>query len=145
MSPIRECHSLYDNYCRQFYGNGKCDPGCNFADCGWDGGDCSDIPEDLADGALIIIVKMARDDFLKIVSTFMRDLGLILRSVIRVKKDDEGQDMVYPWPNDGNSRVKRFISAVIPGRSKRAAKGSKMYVLCGIYMITDIRCKCLLG
>merc|ERR1719402_2048347 len=90
----------YDGYCSENYNNGKCDPGCNNAACGWDGGDCA--PETThkkpTDGSIYFVLAMSiehfHDHFRKL---FERYLSLKLQTNLRVKHDENGHAMVYPF------------------------------------------------
>ncbi|KAG8235482.1 hypothetical protein J437_LFUL018752 [Ladona fulva] len=95
---LHPCNPNYDAYCQQHFANGHCDYGCNNAECNWDGLDCeaTKLP-DLAEGAISVVVLMDTGSFLNNRVPFLREVGHALRTNLRVKKDDEGRDMVYPW------------------------------------------------
>ena len=54
---------MYDTYCLINYQNGRCDSGCDTADCDWDGLDCDDSPAQVLPGKLYIIVLMGVEEF----------------------------------------------------------------------------------
>ncbi|KAF5891238.1 neurogenic locus notch protein 2-like, partial [Clarias magur] len=88
----------YDLYCRDHYQNGYCNEGCNNEACGWDGLDCtSDKPAQLADGTLIIVVLLQPTELLGDINGFLRSLGMLLHTNLRVKHNDQQQPMVYPY------------------------------------------------
>ena len=105
---LKECNPFYDTYCTNHYGNGHCDKGCDNAECGWDGLDCETTPESLAEGTLVLIVMVPPDEFRANMVNFLRGLGHLLHSVVRVKKDAKGEDMIYPWPRE-SGRSKRSL------------------------------------
>lgn len=123
---VKNCNPIYDAYCSNHYANGLCDKGCDTAECDWDGLDCDDSPEMLAKGTLIVIILVEPSVFRNISVTFVRRLGHLLRTVVRVKKDANGNEMIYPWTDSGQTdvatiRVKRYLEEIITGRVKRAA------------------------
>ncbi|UYV77481.1 N [Cordylochernes scorpioides] len=104
------CNENYENYCLRNYGNGLCDHGCNTEECNWDGLDCEpDLPK-LAHGTLMMIILTPPEVFRNSTATFLRDLGYILRTIVHIKKDENGQEMIYPWEarEIGSSSQKSF-------------------------------------
>ena len=91
---------IYDAYCRKHYANGLCDYGCNNAECNWDGLDCDTEPPSLAEGVISVVVRMDMQSFRSNVVAFLRDIGHELRTTLRVKQDDLGNDMIYPWKGE---------------------------------------------
>jgi Notch-like protein len=91
---------IYDAYCRKHYANGYCDYGCNNEECNWDGLDCDRAPPSLAEGVISVVVRMDMQSFRTNVVAFLRDIGHELRTTLRVKQDELGQDMIYPWKRD---------------------------------------------
>ena len=94
-----QCRPEYDGYCSDNYANGKCDEGCNNAACGWDGGDCEiDEPKKISDGSLYIVQLMTIEQFHdKFRTLFERYLSLKLQTNIKVRHDEAGKLMVYPF------------------------------------------------
>ena len=94
-----QCRAEYDGYCSENYANGHCDEGCNNSACGWDGGDCE---EELAhaptDGSLYVVQLMSIDKFHEqFRKLFERYLSLKLDTIVRVRHDENGRPMVYPF------------------------------------------------
>lgn len=95
-----QCRPEYDVYCTMNYRNGKCDEGCNTGACGWDGGDCDDITRSKrpTDGSIFFVLNMALDKFHDQYKTlFERFLSLKLGTNLKVKHDENGHAMVYPF------------------------------------------------
>lgn len=91
---------IYDAYCRKHYANGHCDYGCNNEECNWDGLDCDREPPSLAEGVISVVVRMDMQTFRSNVVAFLRDIGHELRTTLRVKQDELGNDMIYPWKRE---------------------------------------------
>ena len=91
---------IYDAYCRKHYANGYCDYGCNNEECNWDGLDCDREPPSLAEGVISVVVRMDVQTFRSNVVAFLRDIGHELRTTLRVKQDELGNDMIYPWKRE---------------------------------------------
>uniref|UniRef100_A0A8C9TA92 Notch receptor 2 n=1 Tax=Scleropages formosus TaxID=113540 RepID=A0A8C9TA92_SCLFO len=88
----------YDKYCADHYANGHCNQGCNTEECGWDGLDCAgDIPPQVADGTLVVVVLLQPDELLGDLRGFLRALGTLLHTNLRVKLDAQQKPMVYPY------------------------------------------------
>lgn len=106
-----QCNPHYDNYCRTHYNDGKCDPGCNSAECNWDGHDCErEEDKRLALGTLVIVVGVTPETFYNMSKEFLRKLGNLLRAVLVIKTDKNGNDMVYPYIEDKeNKRNRRSV------------------------------------
>lgn len=96
---------IYDAYCRKHYANGHCDYGCNNAECNWDGLDCDKEPPSIAEGIISVVVRMDMQSFRSNVVAFLRDIGHELRTTLRVKQDELGNDMIYPWKRDRESSL----------------------------------------
>lgn len=94
---LSPCNPTYDAYCQQHYANGYCDYGCNNAECNWDGLDCEKSPPELAEGVISVVVLMDILTFKKNLVAFLRDTSHQLRTTVRVKKDQMGNDMIYSW------------------------------------------------
>lgn len=92
------CVFRYDKYCADHFGNGICDRSCYTEACGWDGLDCSsDIPADIVDGTLVIVVRLQPKELLGDLKGFLRSLGALLHTNMQVKLDENKQPMVYAY------------------------------------------------
>lgn len=88
----------YDKYCADHYANGHCNQGCNTEECGWDGLDCSaDVLPQVADGTLVLVVLLQPEELLGDLRGFLRSLGALLHTNLRVKMDAQNRPMVYPY------------------------------------------------
>ena len=88
----------YDKYCADHYANGHCNQGCNTEECGWDGLDCSgDVLPQVADGTLVLVVLLQPEELLGDLRGFLRSLGTLLHTNLRVKMDAQQKPMVYPY------------------------------------------------
>ena len=89
--------------------------GCDSEECGWDGGDCIEPEEErrLAAGTLIIIVALPPAQFEEVAQDFLRNLSILLHSVVSVKQDDDGRDMIFAWPRDSQARRKRDVTSFV--------------------------------
>lgn len=104
----------YDKYCADHYADGRCDQGCNSEECGWDGLDCAgDKAEKLAEGTLIIVVLMPPDELLGDVRSFLRTLGTLLHTNLRIKLDSQGNPMVFPYYGEKSAARSRRSLVVI--------------------------------
>ena len=128
---MKRCNTFYEKYCQEHYANGYCDQGCNSSECEWDGLDCDTSPKQLARGTLIIIVLVKPEEFRSKANEFLRQLGHLMRAVLKIKKDENGDEMIYPWKQESDDknyqgiiRVKRYLRRLfqneIAGRNKRA-------------------------
>lgn len=63
---------------------------------------------------------MPLEDFYEVAQDFLRDIGLLLRTILVIAKDESGNDMVYPFNGD-TARVKRFAEQIPFLRIRRAA------------------------
>lgn len=100
---LNPCNPIYDAYCQKHYANGHCDYGCNNEECNWDGLDCENEQPLLADGLISIVVLMDMQVFRSNIVAFLREIGNQLRTTLRVKKDEAGNDMIYPWKLESDS------------------------------------------
>lgn len=88
----------YDKYCADHYGNGICDRSCYTEACGWDGLDCSsDTPAKPVDGSLVIVVRLQPKELLGDLRGFLRSLGALLHTNLKVKLDENKNPMVRPY------------------------------------------------
>ncbi|KAE8294283.1 Neurogenic locus notch-like protein 2 [Larimichthys crocea] len=97
-----EC--TYDRYCADHYANGNCDPSCNKEACGWDGLDCSAETPQVVDGTLILVVRLQPKELLGDMRGFLRALGALLRTNLRVKLDKNNEPMIFPWVEEEHGR-----------------------------------------
>lgn len=110
------CFFRYSEYCADHYGDKNCDQSCNTEACGWDGLDCSiDTPAKIADGTLVIVVLLQPEELLGDLKGFLRSLGALLHTNLRVKLDKNTKPMVYPYYKEQEERGRPDQS----GRSRR--------------------------
>uniref|UniRef100_A0A8C1WN15 Notch receptor 3 n=1 Tax=Cyprinus carpio TaxID=7962 RepID=A0A8C1WN15_CYPCA len=99
----------YETYCTNHYADGLCDQGCNTEECGWDGLDCAEnIPEDLAEGMLVIVVLLPPEELLRTQTAFLQKLSAILRTTLRFRLDQNGEYMIKPYTGH-ETRIKREL------------------------------------
>lgn len=99
----------YDKYCEDHFGNSVCDKSCHTEACGWDGLDCSaDLPPKDVFGTLVIVVRLQPKELLGDLKGFLRSLGAVLHTNLRVKLDDKRQPMVYAYYWDVNEQHKQL-------------------------------------
>ena len=77
---------------------------------------------DYAVGYLVFILDMSPEEFYAIAQSFLRDIGNLLRTILKIAKDLDGADMVYPYYG-GDARIKRSILDRLGIRVTRAAGG----------------------
>uniref|UniRef100_A0A8C5ILB4 Neurogenic locus notch homolog protein 2 n=1 Tax=Junco hyemalis TaxID=40217 RepID=A0A8C5ILB4_JUNHY len=130
-TPIRCPCCRYDKYCADHYADGRCDQGCNSEECGWDGLDCAgDKAEKLAEGTLIIVVLMPPDELLEDVRSFLRTLGTLLHTNLRIKLDSKGNPMVFPYYGEKSAaRSRRSLVVVRKHRElEQEVIGTKVFL-----------------
>lgn len=104
------CNPNFKSYCEENYGNGHCDQGCNNAPCNWDGNDCNNpTPMNNLKGTMVIFMMSTKDNFLINANEFLRNMGLLLNVVIKIKKDANGNFIIKPWSSNGLHREKRSV------------------------------------
>uniref|UniRef100_A0A8C2GDN5 Notch receptor 2 n=1 Tax=Cyprinus carpio TaxID=7962 RepID=A0A8C2GDN5_CYPCA len=109
----------YEKYCADHYANGHCNQGCNTEACGWDGLDCAtDTPPKLADGTLVIVVLLQPEELLGDLKGFLRSLGTLLHTNLRIKLDEHKRPMVYPYYGNEEDEIQDNI-ATMKQRGKR--------------------------
>lgn len=95
----RDCLPLYENYCIINYNNGHCDHGCNTEECAWDGIDCDKSSSGrILSGSLVFIILVPLNQLPIVLPGFLRQLSILLRGYLTVKRDDQEREMVYQWP-----------------------------------------------
>ncbi|KAE8582385.1 hypothetical protein XENTR_v10020099 [Xenopus tropicalis] len=148
-----QCNPLYDQYCRDHFQDGHCDQGCNNAECEWDGLDCDNMPENLAEGTLLIVVLMPPEKLKNNSVNFLRELSRVLHTNVVFKKDSKGEYKIYPYYGNEEELKKHHIKkrsaaswsdaptaifstmkeSVLPGRRRREldqmeVRGSIVYL-----------------
>lgn len=81
-------------------------------------------------GSLFIVVLVEPTEFQQIKKEFVRQLGRVLRAVVRIKKAESGEEMIFAWqgevPDNDNSlfqRTRRWAESLYEyhqWRSKRS-------------------------
>lgn len=100
---------IYEAYCIDHYADGRCDQGCNSEECGWDGLDCAgNVPENLADGVLVLVVLLPPDELVNTAPAFLQKLSAILRTTLRFRLDHNGEPMIRPYTRR-EARLKREL------------------------------------
>lgn len=104
------CNPSFKSYCELHYSDGNCDQGCNNAGCNWDGNDCTNVaPMNHLKGSMVIFVRSTLEEFMDSKRAFLRDMGKLLRLVVKIKKDANGIEMIKPWSPSNGSRRKRSV------------------------------------
>ena len=107
------CNPHFKDYCELNYDNGHCDQGCNNAACNWDGNDCTNyVPMNNLKGTMIIFVISTEEQFLKDSKDFLRNMGLLLGVIVKIKKDSGGNYLIKPWSANSENRSKRSIHQI---------------------------------
>ncbi|KAK7934325.1 hypothetical protein WMY93_005221 [Mugilogobius chulae] len=117
-----QCNPMYDQYCRDHYADGHCDQGCNNAECGWDGLDCANTPEKIAVGQLVLVVHIVPEQLLNNSFGFLRELSLVLRTNVLIRRDSKGQMMVYPYYGNQHELKKYNVKRSVDTWSNVPAK-----------------------
>uniref|UniRef100_A0A673W043 Notch receptor 2 n=1 Tax=Salmo trutta TaxID=8032 RepID=A0A673W043_SALTR len=128
-----QSYCKYDKYCAAHYANKICDKGCNTEACGWDGLDCSgDTPAEVADGTLVIVVLLQPEELMGDMRGFLRSLGTLLHTNLRVKMDDQQKPMLYPYygleHDDGNEGQPSTMMLRGKRELDKEVIGSKVYL-----------------
>lgn len=121
----------YDKYCADHFKDNHCDQGCNSEECGWDGLDCAaDRPEQLAEGTLVIVVLMPPEQLLQDARSFLRALGTLLHTNLRIKRDPQGNPMVYPYYGEKSAATKkqRLARRSLPDDQEQEVAGSQVFL-----------------
>lgn len=129
---IPPCNPHYDSYCHSVYDNGVCNEGCNTAACNWDGLDCGNhIGDRYSSGSLIIVVGVLPEQFSSMSKDFLRKLGGLLRAVLKIQRDENGVEMVFPWYKSDltQSRLRRALPEV----GRQQPDGTKIHLLIDIW------------
>uniref|UniRef100_A0A8C7VA42 Notch receptor 2 n=1 Tax=Oncorhynchus mykiss TaxID=8022 RepID=A0A8C7VA42_ONCMY len=129
-----QSYCKYDKYCAAHYANKICDKGCNTEACGWDGLDCSgDTPAVVADGTLVIVVLLQPEELMGDMRGFLRSLGTLLHTNLRVKMDDQQKPMLYPYYGLEHDGANEGQPSTMKLRGKRELDkevvGSKVYLV----------------
>lgn len=78
-------------------------------ECGWDGLDCAKkVPEELADGVLVLVVLLPPEQLLRTRTAFLQKLSAILHTTLRFRLDNNGEAMIRPYMRR-STRLKREL------------------------------------
>ncbi|KAL4608131.1 hypothetical protein GN956_G25171 [Arapaima gigas] len=102
----------YEPYCTEHFANGQCNQDCDTQECGWDGLDCADGgSSQLAGGWLVLVVQLAPEVVLRELRGLLRELAMLLRTNVRVRRDEQNRPMIYRYygPQEGDARVRRGL------------------------------------
>ncbi|CAH8436916.1 unnamed protein product [Schistosoma mattheei] len=103
-----ECYldgfDCYDNisqcmpfeFCLQSYGDGVCQSQCNTIQCGYDGGDCENEQRNyyLSVKYILLHLKTNQSEFKLNRNQYLGNLGIILRSIVRIAKDNTTKELL---------------------------------------------------
>lgn len=130
---------LYDQYCKDHYADGHCDQGCNNAECEWDGLDCAhNMPEKLAVGRLVLVVRIHPDQLRSNHSGFLRELSRVLHTNVVFRRDAKGELMIYPYYGNEQELKKHAVKRSVDSWSDMHA--NVMATLTdGMYRMVNVR------
>lgn len=66
------------------------------------------IPENLADGVLVLVVLLPPEELLRTSTAFLQKLSSILRTTLRFRLDQNGEAMIRPYTRQ-QARLKREL------------------------------------
>lgn len=91
-------------------------------ECAWDGNDCDSFSntDHFLPGSLIFIILVPPSRLHAVLPSFLRQISLLLRGLVTVKRDAEGREMVYPWPENEDEYRKQMEN----GRVWKRASGA---------------------
>lgn len=71
--------------------------------------DCAKkVPEDLADGVLVLVVLLPPEELLRTGTAFLQKLSAILHTTLRFRLDNNGEVMIRPYTRR-EARLKREL------------------------------------
>lgn len=83
-------------FCLQSYGDGVCQSQCNTIQCGYDGGDCENEQRNyyLSIKYILLHLKTNQSEFKLNRNQYLGNLGVILRSIVRIAKDNTTKELL---------------------------------------------------
>ncbi len=66
------------------------------------------VPEDLADGVLVLVVLLPPEELLRTSTTFLQKLSAILHTTLRFRLDKNGKAIIHPYTRR-EARIKREL------------------------------------
>lgn len=132
---------LYDQYCKDHYADGSCDQGCNNAECEWDGLDCANnVPENLAVGRLVLVVRIHPDQLRNNFTGFLRELSRVLHTNVVFRRDAKGELMIYPYYGNEQELKKHAVKKRSLSDNWANVRASVMATLTdGVYRVVNLR------